>query len=144
MTKTWQNIVLIATVLISNWSISQYDEEVIRLKALCDAENASDLFDLKIYDCEKMDDMTTFSRSDDENFYLIDYSDGYTVSSYIEPFDKANLKLMKATIRKMARPYKSSKGSKVYKSKDYFYVVSSLKDEDYTILISITKRNRTN
>lgn len=106
-------------------SFSQYEEEIKTLNYVCD----NPLFDVDSvflgYEYSYDDGIYLFSDDFNERYYVVEHEGAQAVASYVERYDKKNL-------RKMKRAIKTA-------SNEYHYVVSAYKDDDNILITSAKK-----
>lgn len=120
-----KKVLLFGILILSFMSFSQYEEEIKTLNNACDTP----FFDIDCvfvgYERSYYDVIYLFSDDFNERYYVIEYEGAQAIVSYVERYDRKNL-------RKMKRAIKTA-------SDEYYYVVSAIKEDD-NILITSTKK----
>lgn len=119
-----RKLLALATILFSFTSLAQYEEEIRLLNKACSisVDSLDSLF--SGFEAEEKGDTYMYADDKNDKYYVIDYSEGNPVASYVEAYNRYNLKAMKASVKNA--------------SEGYHYLVSSFK-KDNTILITSTK-----
>jgi hypothetical protein len=77
------------------------------------------------FDEIQKDDVYMYADYENERYYIIEYSNGNSVASYVEIYNRNNLNAMRSSVKNA--------------SDEYHYLVSSFK-KDNTILITSMKK----
>lgn len=120
-----KKILLLATFLAGFTAFAQYEDEIKLLNTACssDLEELNEVFD----GLESAVDQGVYLYANDirDYYYVITEMDGMVVASYVESYDRGNLKAMEKSVDNSS-PY-------------YYYVVTASRKDD-VILITSTKK----
>jgi hypothetical protein len=119
-----KKLLALATILFSFTSLAQYEEEIKLLNKACSisVDSLDSLF--SGFEVEEKGDTYMYADYENDKYYVVDYSEGNAIASYVETYNRYNLKAMKSSVKNA--------------SDGYHYLVSSFKNIN-AILISSTK-----
>lgn len=117
-----KKILLLATLLVSFTSLSQYEDEIKTLQTICHTPESSIGYLFPEHNDLSSDSLYMYEN--EVGYYVIEYSD-IVIASYVEEYSKDRLQNMNKAIR----------GA----SNEYYYLVSGFKD-DNNVLITISPK----
>lgn len=135
-------LTLLSLIAICSTAFGQYEDEILILNTACQTEEDSlgSLFSEYEYQSWYEDGIYTYSSTISGETYSVEYTDNNVVASYIEDYDKSNLKLMKESVKDASSHVGRFRMTKYYYTDEYIYLVSSYKLRDSTILITATNK----
>lgn len=120
-----KRLLLFAMLLMGASVFAQYEDEIKLLNYACETP-IEDLESVFVgYDVEVNQGVYLFADDENDNYYVVEFIDGYNVASYVEAFNRANFRAMRRCVKNASR--------------DYYYLVCAIKEDD-NILITSTKK----